>query len=138
MFSLRNRGGEDSVRALGRALQLDTSSPLLRHEVAFVLGQMQHPASLEYLEASLRRKGEHAIVRHEAAEAAGALEGCWEACEKLLGEFRDDSDVVVAQSCEVALDAADYFGRASFAQGKAGHFNLAGALGDLAVAASGD
>ena len=48
------------------------------------------------------------------------------------------SDVVVAQSCEVALDAADYFGRASFAQEKAGHFNLAGALGDLAVAASGD
>ena len=49
-----------------------------------------------------------------------------------------NSDVVVAQSCEVALDAADYFGRASFAQEKAGHFNLAGALGDLAVAASGD
>ena len=67
-----------------------------------------------------------------------ALEGCWDACEKLLGEFRQDSDVVVAQSCEVALDAADYFGRASFAQEKAGHFNLAGALDDLAVAASGD
>ena len=44
----------------------------------------------------------------------------------------------MAQSCEVALDAADYFGRASFAQEKAGHFNLAGALDDLAVAASGD
>lgn len=125
MFSLRNRGGEACVRALGRTLQLDASSPLLRHEVAFVLGQLQHPASLEYLEASLRRKGEHAIVRHEAAEAAGALEGCWAACEALLGEFRCDADVVVAQSCEVALDAADYFGRASFAAEKAGHFNLA-------------
>ena len=142
MFSLRNRGGEDCVRALGRTLQLDTSSPLLRHEVAFVLGQLQHPASLEYLEASLRRKGEHAIVRHEAAEAAGALEGCWEACEKLLGEFRQDADVVVAQSCEVALDAADYFGRASFAQEKAGHFNLASPAEDLSLdalaVASGD
>ena len=71
------------------------------------------------------------------------MEGCWEACEKLLGEFRQDADVVVAQSCEVALDAADYFGRASFAQEKAGHFNLASpaedlSLDDLAVAASGD
>ena len=28
----------------------------------------------------------------------------------------------MAQSCEVALDAADYFGRASLAQEKAGHF----------------
>ena len=68
----------------------------------------------------------------------GRFGGLLGACEKLLGEFRNDSDVVVAQSREVALDAADYFGRASFAQEKAGHFNLAGALGDLAVAASGD
>ena len=31
--SLRNRGGEDCVRALGRTLQLDTSSPLLRRKL---------------------------------------------------------------------------------------------------------
>ena len=121
---MRNRGGEPCVRALGRCLARDETSALLRHEVAFVLGQLQHAAALEFLAASLRRKGEHAIVRHEAAEAAGALEGDWLACEALLAEFREDSDVVVAESCAVALDAADYFGRASFADAKAGHFNV--------------
>jgi len=93
-----------------------------------VLGQVQHGAALPFLEASLRRPGEHAIVRHEAAEALGALEGCWARCEELLEEFRRDSDVVVAESCEVALDAADYFGRteaegSAFSREKAGHFN---------------
>ena len=138
MFSLRNRGGERCVAALGRALVGDGSSPLLRHEVAFVLGQLQHPAALPFLAESLRRAGEHAIVRHEAAEAIGALEGCWDACEAILTEFAKDADAVIAQSCEVALDAADYFGRTgrdddddgvSFANLKEGqvglHFNLA-------------
>ena len=78
MFSLRNRGGEECVCALGSALVEDTSSPLLRHEVAFVLGQMQHSAALPYLTESLRRRAEHSIVRHESAEALGSLEDSWE------------------------------------------------------------
>ena len=40
MFTLRNRGGDDAVRALGDALTADTTSPLFRHEVAYVLGQL--------------------------------------------------------------------------------------------------
>ena len=52
----------------------DTSSALLRHEVAFVLGQMQHPTALPALSTSLKRQHEHNMVRHEAAEALGALE----------------------------------------------------------------
>ena len=55
MFSLRNRGGEESVKQLCRALLEDKSSPLLRHEVAFVLGQLQHPSSISALEESLSR-----------------------------------------------------------------------------------
>lgn len=138
MFSLRNRGGEACVKALGRGLVEDESSPLLRHEIAFVLGQMQHSAALPFLAESLRRKGEHSIVRHESAEAIGALEDCWDACEKILTEFKADDDIVIRQSCEVALDAADYFGRTnddkqdqtpvdvSFTEIKNSHFNLAG------------
>jgi hypothetical protein len=110
MFSLRNRGGQDCVTELGTALVKDNSSALLRHEVAYVLGQMQHPSSVEALEASLRREGEHAMVRHEAAEALGAIQGRWDDCEKILMEFMNDPDDVVKESCQVALDAADYFG----------------------------
>lgn len=110
MFSLRNRGGEEAVQELCRALVHDTSSALLRHEVAYVLGQMQHPLSVEALEESLRRGGEHEMVRHESAEALGAIEGRWEEVEAILKEFTKDDNVVVRESCLVALDAADYWG----------------------------
>jgi deoxyhypusine monooxygenase len=110
MFSLRNRGGEGAVQLLCRALVQDESSPLLRHEVAYVLGQMQHPASVDALEESLRRKNEHEMVRHESAEALGAIDGRWDEVEAILKEFCNDENVVVRESCLVALDAADYWG----------------------------
>jgi deoxyhypusine monooxygenase len=110
MFSLRNRGGEDSVLQLCRALISDNSSALLRHEVAYVLGQLQHTASVSALEESLRRKEEHQMVRHESAEALGAIDGSWEKVEAILEEFSKDGNQVVRESCLVALDAADYWG----------------------------
>mmetsp|Transcript_20530 Transcript_20530/g.51048 ORF Transcript_20530/g.51048 Transcript_20530/m.51048 type:complete len:427 (-) Transcript_20530:1483-2763(-) len=113
MFSLRNRGGEECVKQLCRALVEDSSSALLRHEVAFVLGQLQHPSSISALEESLSRLDEHAMVRHESAEALGAIEGTsqdWERIEDILTNFQKDFDQAVAESCVVALDAADYWG----------------------------
>jgi deoxyhypusine monooxygenase len=104
MFSLRNKGGAACVEQLCRALTTDTSSPLLRHEVAYVLGQLQHPDSVDALEVSLRRLGEHEMVRHESAE------GRWQDCERILTEFASDENVVVRESCLVALDAANYWG----------------------------
>ena len=109
MFSLRNRGGTEAVVQLCRALTDDTSSALLRHEVAYVLGQMQHPISVEALEISLRRTHEHSMVRHESAEALGAIDGRWDDVERILLEFTKDHDVVVRESCLVALDAVDYW-----------------------------
>lgn len=113
MFSLRNIGGADAVAQLCRALTQDTSSALLRHETAYVLGQMQHPDSVEALEESLRRIDEHSMVRHESAEALGAIDGRWEDVQRILSEFQDDKDDVVRESCLVALDAADYWGHSS-------------------------
>lgn len=110
MFSLRNLGGKEAVLALGKALTDDASSALLRHELAYVLGQMQHGAALEALAESLRRPDEHCMVRHEAAEALGAIEGRWDETQVLLVKFSKDPDEVVRQSCEVALDAVDYWG----------------------------
>ncbi|KAG7371736.1 heat repeat-containing protein [Nitzschia inconspicua] len=113
MFSLRNRGGVDAVQQLCRSLMDDTSSPLLRHEVAFVLGQLQHPASIDALEQSLSRLDEHTMVRHESAEALGAIDVAsaeeWQRIEAILTKYQQDDDPAVAESCIVALDAADYF-----------------------------
>jgi deoxyhypusine monooxygenase len=113
MFSLRNRGGKEVVQELGNALVQDDSSALLRHEVAYVLGQLQHSDGVEFLETSLKRENEHRMVRHESAEALGAIEERWGECELILEQFLDDRDDVVRESCAVALDAADYWGFAN-------------------------
>jgi deoxyhypusine monooxygenase len=101
---------QEAVLALGNALVKDESSALLRHEVAYVLGQLQHPASVDALAMSLRRKGEHRMVRHESAESLGSIEGRWMETNDLLKEFSTDEDQVVQESCLVALDAVDYWG----------------------------
>jgi deoxyhypusine monooxygenase len=111
MFSLRNRGTKECVQELGHALIHDDSSALLRHEIAYVLGQMQSPDSIHDLRTSLERCNEHVMVRHESAEALGAIEENWDEVEMVLKSFMEDDDVVVRESCIVALDAADYWGR---------------------------
>nr|MBE5726540.1 nero [Cucujiformia] len=65
MFALRNIGSEDAIKALGEALK--RGSALFKHEVAFVLGQMQHKSSFPYLKASLEDTAENEMVRHECA-----------------------------------------------------------------------
>jgi deoxyhypusine monooxygenase len=41
------------------------SSALLKHELAYCLGQMKNPASLPVLESVLKNTSEDAMVRHE-------------------------------------------------------------------------
>jgi deoxyhypusine monooxygenase len=72
MFALRNRGGGECVLQLARGFA--DESAVFRHEVAYVLGQMQHPAAIESLIVCLEDLKEHAMVRHEAAEALGAID----------------------------------------------------------------
>jgi deoxyhypusine monooxygenase len=71
LFSLRNINTSEAVLAVCDAL--NTGSDLFRHEVAFVLGQMEHPASVPALVKALQDKTQHAMVRHEAAEALGSI-----------------------------------------------------------------
>lgn len=109
MFALRNIGGADSVRPLCEALLAgagDKQGALLRHEVAYVLGQMQDPASCDALAESLANLTESEMVRHEAAEALGSI-GTPQA-NKILQDFRKDQSRIVRESIGVALDIADY------------------------------
>lgn len=66
MFSLRNMNSDDAALALVNGFQ--DSSALFRHEIAYVLGQMQRPVTAAALITVLERKDEHRMVRHEAAE----------------------------------------------------------------------
>lgn len=104
MFSLRNLGSKESVLALSKGLKCN--SALFRHEVAFVLGQMQDPNSIPYLSENLQDKYENEMVRHECAEALGAI--ATEECIKILNDYLKDDKRVVKESCEVALDMCEY------------------------------
>ena len=107
MFALRNIGDEDAIKAL--ASGLTDSSALFRHEVAFVLGQLASPYAVKELKERLRDDGESPMVRHECAEALGSIAvpglGVEEELAKYLSEEAPD---VVRESCEIALDMADY------------------------------
>lgn len=109
MFSLRNINTAESVLAICDALQKDTTSALFRHELAFLLGQLEHPVSGKVLNEVIANVNEHPMVRHEAAEAVGAIaedEGL-----AVLEKFSSDSEKIVVDSCVVALEMHKYWSR---------------------------
>lgn len=101
MFGLRNKGGDESVKVLCDVLLSDTDSALLRHELAYVLGQMQNKTSAPALAEVLADLSQHDMVRHEAAEALGCIAP--ESHKELLEKYRRDPNHVIAHSCQVAL-----------------------------------
>lgn len=105
MFSLRNIGTDDSAVALAEGL-LCKDSALFRHEIAYVLGQMQMSSVVPQLQSALQDTNENNMVRHECAEALGSIAN--DACLKILKNHLTDCDDVVRQSCEVALDMYQY------------------------------
>lgn len=104
MFALRNLKTKDAIVALGEALNY--GSALFRHEIAFVLGQLQDEESVSFLKKSLEDHSENEMVRHECAEALGAI--ATEDCFSILARFLTDGKRVVKESCEIALDMCEY------------------------------
>lgn len=112
MFALRDLASPpdlptaiSAVNAL--ASGFSDSSALFRHEIAFVFGQLSHPASIPSLRSTLSNKSEESMVRHEAAEALGSL-GDEEGVENFLKGFLNDREQVVRESVVVALDMAEF------------------------------
>ncbi|MDP6986157.1 MAG: HEAT repeat domain-containing protein [Candidatus Thalassarchaeaceae archaeon] len=104
LFALRNIGGEDSVEALAAAF--GSASALLKHEIAYVLGQMQDDHAVPHLIERLEDLDEDVMVRHEAAEALGAIGN--RSAMVTLEKFVNDEEIVVAESCEVAIDLLNW------------------------------
>jgi deoxyhypusine monooxygenase len=112
MFALRDLASPPDLptavpAVLALAKGFADSSALFRHEIAFVFGQLSHPASIPALEAALADQNEASMVRHEAAEALGSL-GEEAGVEDILKRFLHDKEQVVRESVIVALDMAEY------------------------------
>lgn len=110
MFALRNIGTDEAVLAICEGFQC--SSALFRHEVAFVLGQLQSICSIPALYQQLAITSENYMVRHECAETLGSI-GTQE-CREILEKYLHDQERVVRESCEVALDISDYVNSGDF------------------------
>jgi len=126
----------DAARS-SRRTALDDPSALCRHEVAFALGQMQArprlphrarspltlrtqtPRAITALAAKLADDTEHSMVRHEAAEALGAI--ATPECMVLLERYALDKCREVAETCQLAVGRIRYWReeRESTAKGSA-------------------
>ena len=112
MFALRDLASPPTCATAIPAVEalasgFGDSSALFRHEIAFVFGQLSHPASIPALTRVLEDQKEASMVRHEAAEALGSLgdnEGVW----KTLRDYLEDKDQLVRESIMVALDMAEF------------------------------
>lgn len=66
LFALRNLGGVDAIKWISD--NFDDPSALLKHELAYCLGQMGENVAIPILEALLANVDQEVIVRHEAGE----------------------------------------------------------------------
>ena len=78
----------------------------MRHELAYILGQMQHEEISPILEEILATEGEDILVRHESAEALGAI-GCTKFLP-LLEKFSTHEAPEVSETCQIAVDMIKY------------------------------
>src|ERR1700761_5354722 len=86
------------------AAALTSPSALLKHELAYCLGQTKNLEAVPFLRAVLENRSEDAMCRHEAAEALGALGDL--SSLQMMQQMKDDEKepVVVRETCDIAVD----------------------------------
>ncbi|KAL4709890.1 hypothetical protein ACJJTC_003853 [Scirpophaga incertulas] len=104
LFTLRNLGGETAIKCISDCF-ID-ESVLLKHELAYCLGQMQDRRAIPVLRNVLEDKNQDPIVRHEAGEALGAIGD--PKLRELLDKYKEDPAVEVAETCQIALQRLEW------------------------------
>lgn len=66
LFTLKNIGGPTALACINQCF--DSSSVLLKHELAYCLGQMQDEHAIPYLTSVLEDNNQDPMVRHEAGK----------------------------------------------------------------------
>lgn len=114
LFSLKHvatTSDDDDTRVAAiEAIAAAFSSPsaLLKHELAYCLGQTSNNAAVKPLREVLADLKEDPMCRHEAAEALGALGK--EDNLDILKEYRDrkGEDISIIETCEIAIDRIEW------------------------------
>lgn len=74
--------GADAIEWISKAFNDD--SALLKHELAYCLGQMQDPRAIPTLSAVLRDTEQEPMVRHEAGESVKTVQSRSCCCNRLF------------------------------------------------------
>jgi deoxyhypusine monooxygenase len=102
LFSLKHLATQGNTAAIDAiAAGFASNSALLKHELAYCLGQSKQFYAAAPLQAVLSNEAEDPMVRHEAGEALGAL-GHVPSLD-LLRKYAGDKEETVAQTCELAI-----------------------------------
>jgi len=104
LFTLKNIGGAQAIEWISKAFS--DESALLKHEVAYCLGQLQDPLAIPVLVSVVSDASREAIVRHEAAEALGAIGG--PDVLPALELYSKDPVPEVSETCKLALAKMRY------------------------------
>lgn len=104
LFILRNDLNEDSSIFIANLLknEEDKGAILLKHEMAYILGQMRNPKTQQQLIDILLNEKQDCITRHEAAEALGNFVFCKE-IQKALEKMSYSQEKMISESCYLAL-----------------------------------
>lgn len=100
LFTLKSIGSREAVDWMAKAF--NDESALLKHEVAYCLGQLQSELALPVLTSVLADvERQEPIVRHEAAEALAAIGG--EEALRWVKKYQEDPSEEVRETCQLAL-----------------------------------
>ena len=99
LFTLRGMATPEAIDNICKGFS--DESALLKHELAYCLGQIRDSRSLPTLVRVLEDKTEAVMVRHEAGEALGAI-GDTSVCD-VLSKYVNDTASEVSETCQLAL-----------------------------------
>ena len=105
IFSKEEKNQEDQeqiVRALAQGLHDERQGSLMRHEFAYVMGQLRDDRCCSDLEKALCRNDDCVMVRHEAAEALGAI-GAHRSITVLKQVMEDTHLSELEETCRIAV-----------------------------------
>ncbi|KII90541.1 hypothetical protein PLICRDRAFT_173942 [Plicaturopsis crispa FD-325 SS-3] len=99
LFSLKALKNAEAIRIISEGFQ--DRSALLKHELAYCLGQIKDTSALPILESVLKNESEDPMVRHEAAEALGAISTT--SSIPVLKQYLTHPERAIRETCEIAI-----------------------------------
>ena len=105
-FYLRTDGSDAAVDVVLEAILQKEDTALMRHELGYILGQFQNTKACATLSQILDDESDDVLVRHESAEALGAI-GSPSSLE-ILCRYSTHASPEIAETCQIAIDLINW------------------------------